>query len=365
MEPGAALPFAEVAVNAGQPARTAFTYAVPGALDPRPGQAVFVPFGPRVLQGIVLARRRPPQCRRTPPIEAIADPEPVLDEAHIALARWLSSEYLAPLWDCVAVSLPAGYGQRPVTMVSPVDIPPLLPIYPQDQKILRFIAGHGRVSVDVPREHVGPVSLSRLQRLQRDGHLTVVQGLARPGGRPKVERRVALTGEPRGEALRPGAVRERILRLLAETPDLPLSVLREAGATPRHLAELEATGTIHQYEARVERDPLAGFRFPAREPARLTAAQQAAVDGILPRGVTLLHGITGSGKTEVYLELVRRTLAAGRSAIVLVPEIALTPQAIRRYGECFAETLAVFHSVSVRASSTTSGTASSAAKRAW
>jgi primosomal protein N' (replication factor Y) len=347
-----ALPFAEVAVNSGQPSRMAFTYSVPAGLDPAAGQAVFVPFGPRILQGVVTARTATTPVEQVRPLAAIADPEPVLDETHIVIAKWLSETYLAPLWDCLAVCLPSGYGQRPVVMVSPVDIPPLLPIYPQDRKILQHIAGHGRVTFEALREAVGSVSLQRLQRLQRDGHLTVVQGLARPTGHVRVERRVALAVESNNAVARaetievrsPKSVGARVLRLLAANPDLPLTRLREAGALPGHLRSLEADGLVRQYEARVERDPLSGFRFPHRAPPALTALQADAVESIARGGTTLLHGITGSGKTEVYLELVGRALADGGSAIVLVPEIALTPQAIRRYGERFGDVMTVLHS---------------------
>jgi primosomal protein N' (replication factor Y) len=345
-------PFAEVAVNSGQPSRQAFTYGVPRGLDPHPGQAVFVPYGPRVLQGIVLAREAATGIDHPRPIAAIADPVPVLDRAHIELARWLSAYYLAPLWECVAVCLPHGYGQKAVTMVSPVEIPPLLPIYPQDQKILRFIEAHGRSSIEQLKEAVPGISLQRLQRLQRDGHLTVVQGLARPGGHARIEQRVRLlrpqadaSGEGERElTAKPNGIRGRILALLGRQPDVPLARLREAGATPAHLEKLAAEGWLERFEARVDRDPLAAFRFPAKAAAVLTPPQAAAVARAWEAPGTLIHGVTGSGKTEVYLELVRRTLDEGRGAILLVPEISLTPQAIRRYGERFGDTMAVFHS---------------------
>ena len=101
-------------------------------------------------------------------------------------------------------------------------------------------------------------------------------------------------------------------------------------------------GMIEEVEARVLRDPLAGADYPARPAPPLTVAQSEAVDGIFnqdDRGsaVTLLHGVTGSGKTEVYLAAVGRVLAAGRRAVVLVPEIALTAQTIERFAGRFPD----------------------------
>ena len=340
-------------MNAGQPTRRAFTYSVPTALERvKPGQAVFVPYGPRVLQGIVMERTATSEVEDVRPLTAIADDEIVLDETHIALARWMSREYLAPLWECVATCLPHGYGQKAVTMVSPVDIPPLLPVYPEDQKILAFLGRHGRVPLDTLRGSVPGATTVRLQRLQRDGHLTVVQGLARPTGHVKLQRRLKrlrdaaeLSAEAeRIESHRANAVAARVLRLLAAEADRTLTEVREEGATPQILGRLAEEGWLEQYEAQVTRDPLQDFTFERKPLPNLTAEQAAAAERMAPGGAYLLHGVTGAGKTEVYLTLVQRALERGQGAIVLVPEIALTPQAIRRYGERFGDMLAVFHS---------------------
>ncbi|WBL36239.1 DEAD/DEAH box helicase [Tepidiforma flava] len=136
----------------------------------------------------------------------------------------------------------------------------------------------------------------------------------------------------------------RLLARLSEAGDIPLSEARALGAAPAHLERLEGRGLIRRYERRVERDPAAAVRGGSSPPPVLTPEQAAAAETAWASRVTLLHGVTGAGKTEVYLDLVRRTLAEGRGAIVLVPEISLTPQAIRRFGERFGDELAVFHS---------------------
>jgi len=345
--------FVEVAVNSGQPTRQSFTYARPRDLVLRLGQAVFVPFGSRVLQGVVLGETEDAPTQDARAVEAVADPQPVLDGPHRALTSWLSEHYLAPIWDCVAASLPAGYGQRSVTLVSPVDVPLLLPSDPPDQKVLQYLAVHGQTAVETLREAVGRVPSARLARLQDGGHLTVAQGLARPTGRPRTERRVALgTGPPAAQAhaaalaeRTPRSVAARLLSRLAEKGDITLTEARALGAQRSHLEALATDGWLREYEARVERDPIAERPESAAPPPILTEAQLAAKEAISGSpGGYLLHGVTGSGKTEVYLELVREALDAGRSAIVLVPEISLTPQAIRRYGEQFPQELTVLHS---------------------
>ncbi|MCK6563507.1 MAG: primosomal protein N' [Dehalococcoidia bacterium] len=345
--------FAEVAVNAGHPARTAFTYAVPEGMEVAAGQAVFVPFGQQVLQGIVLALTCESDVPGLRPISAVADPTPALSSLQVALARWMSDYYLAPLWDCVALGLPPGYGQKPVTMVSPVEVPPLLPVDPKDHRLLAHIAAHGQVTLDALQAAVGGVTRARLRRLQEAGYLTVAQGLVRPSARARLQRRLKLARPAEDALARAGEMEEsaprsiaaRLLRLLAAEGDITLAAAREVGATSRHLRALEGEGLVSQYTVRIERHPLAGRVFPARQPPRLNAEQQQAVETIAGKaGTFLLHGVTGSGKTEVYLELVQRTLDASKGAIILVPEISLTPQAVRRYGERFGDTLAIIHS---------------------
>lgn len=343
----------DVAVNSGQPTRQAFTYRVPDDVCVRTGHAVFVPFGSRILQGIVLGAAGEAPEASVRDIQALADDRTFLDDAHTAIARWVSNEYLAPLWGCVATCLPAGFGQKPVTMVSPVDVPPLYPVNPVDRRILRHIAEHGRTALDVLREAVGTVTNARLQRLQEQGLLTVTQGLARPRTRARFERRLRLQ-RPTAEALAhaeelraksPRSVDGRVLALLAEKGEITLGEARDAGVTTRHAERLEAEGWIEEVAVQIERDPIAEYTFERKAAAVLSDDQAHAVETIWDQGgVHLLHGVTGSGKTEVYMELARRTLAAGRGAIVLVPEISLTPQAIRRYGEQFGDQIAVIHS---------------------
>ncbi|GIW13118.1 MAG: primosomal protein N' [Tepidiforma sp.] len=344
--------FAEVAVHTTQPARKPFTYAVPEGMAVAPGMAVFVPFGPRIVQGVVLRLAERSEVEAVRPISAVMDPEPLLDAARAELALWMADEYLAPLWECVACLLPAGFGQKPVTMVSPVEVPPLLPVYPRDRAILAYLAEHGRVTLDELRAAVGQVSMTTLKRLQEAGHLTVTQGLARPAGRPKFERRVALAVMPEearaaGEAMleeRPRSVEGRLLVRLGERGDIPLGEARELGAGPGHLERLTERGLVRVYARRVERDPAAAVRGGHRELPELSAEQRAAAEAAWRERVTLIHGVTGAGKTEVYLELAGRALRAGLGVMVLVPEISLTPQAIRRFGERFGDELAVFHS---------------------
>ncbi len=104
--------FAEVAVNAGVPLRQSFTYRVPEGLSVLPGQAVYVPFGRRTLQGVVMELTSETVVLDVREVEAVIDPQPLLSSAQRALSRWLSEYYLAPLFDCVSLFLPPGFKRR-------------------------------------------------------------------------------------------------------------------------------------------------------------------------------------------------------------------------------------------------------------
>ena len=141
-----------------------------------------------------------------------------------------------------------------------------------------------------------------------------------------------------------------VLDALADDIVTPLGRARDLGLTPALQRELVATGVIAVEQTTVIRDPLAGRTFVRKTPPPLTDDQGAAagaIEGALSAGRSetfLLHGVTGSGKTEVYLAALDRCVALGKRAIVLVPEISLTPQTVRRFGERFPEQVAVMHS---------------------
>src|ERR1700693_4457539 len=107
------MPYAEVAVNAAVPSRQTFTYRTPGGQDVQPGHAVYVPFGARTLQGIVMEVTDEPAFAEARDIEGLIEERPLVSPERLALARWLAGYYLAPLFDCVSLMLPAGVQRKP------------------------------------------------------------------------------------------------------------------------------------------------------------------------------------------------------------------------------------------------------------
>ncbi|MCI0832842.1 MAG: hypothetical protein J4N72_09390, partial [Chloroflexi bacterium] len=111
------MPYAEVAVNAAAPIRQTFTYRLPDELTVAVGQAVYVPFGARTLQGIVAEITAEPRYKDTRDIEAVIDARPLVTPERMSLAGWLSDYYRAPLFDCVSLMLPPGFKRRPQTLL--------------------------------------------------------------------------------------------------------------------------------------------------------------------------------------------------------------------------------------------------------
>ncbi len=364
--------YAEVAVNAGAPIRQTFTYRIPDNL-PASGQdlpldvghAVYVPFGSRRLQGVVLEMTETPAFPDARDIDAIIDPEPLLSPERAALARWLSDHYLAPLFDCVSLMLPPGFKRRPLTVLRPLvslDELPGLGLTERQRAALTYLVAQGQAEQDELRKALRLRSVSTVVGgLVLRGFIERRHELARPQVRPKVvphlrllvsaakarRRARTLRDEGGASALR----RAMVLEALADQGPLPLAELRPLGLTTAVLRDLQQQGLAVREDVTVVRDPLAGRAYPKRAAPTLTGEQDEAyrriakaLEGEGQPQTFLLHGVTGSGKTEVYLQALERTVALGKRAIVLVPEISLTPQTVRRFGERFPGQVAVMHS---------------------
>ncbi|HEX5142119.1 MAG TPA: primosomal protein N', partial [Dehalococcoidia bacterium] len=231
---------------------------------------------------------------------------------------------------------------------------------PRQRAVLDYLIGAGRVeSRDIDKNLDAKGIANALSQLVQRGLVARTYGLARPAVRPKSVRYVALLAPTSAAEAASAAYAERrnsrlskALRLLIDDgPVLPASELRlRAGVTLPLLRPLAEEGLIEVREEHVERDPLAGRSYPRREASPLTP-EQATAFSVVEEALTsgrharfLLHGVTGSGKTEVYLAALERTIALGKRAIVLVPEISLTPQTVRRFAERFPGRVAVLHS---------------------
>jgi primosomal protein N' (replication factor Y) (superfamily II helicase) len=338
----------------------AFHYHVPDTMRAQicVGQLVWVPFHGQHLQGIIIAIDDHSPVEKTLDIGQIVDLDPVLSPAHIALAQWISEYYLAPIQRVVQTMLPPGVTQGVDVRVEIVpDLCPEGATAAQEQLLEQL-------------RRRGALSLQQIARLtpERDWRAVasqlVTHGWASkravprsPGAKPKTEPviRLPIGADPTDAALR-GSQRQQALRYLLARGEarhewLPLKVAAtESGVGAEVFRILAQKGWVELSQRQVWRDPFEGQTFVPTTPPRMTPAQEEAwrviaADLEQPAGRPfLLRGVTGSGKTEIYLRATQRVLAQGRSVIILVPEIALTPQTIRRFGARFPTTLAVMHS---------------------
>lgn len=283
-----------VSVAVPVPLHQLFTYAVPDDQPVAPGCRVRVRFGPQKRIGMVVDGpfETPPagfDASKIRPVTAVLDPEPVVPADVMALSRWLASYYHAPPGEAY-----------------------LLPLPPQ--------MGGGRGAA--------------VKELKHREEL--------------VARFLRLPDAARGERI--GPKMDRALTWLSTVEEATADEVREATGCARPvLRRLEKGGYLELDTRRVARDPFADLGpIEASEPPPLTAAQTDAVAAVEEAFGTyqgfLLHGVTGSGKTEVYLQLISGVLERGQGALVLVPEIALTPQLVQRFRARLGDRIAVQHS---------------------
>jgi primosomal protein N' (replication factor Y) len=350
--------YAEVSVNSPAARRRAFSYAVPDGMGVCEGQAVLVPFGEKVLQGVVLELSPRPAVEDTREIIDIIEPRPLLSLHHLSLARWISDYYLSPLFDAVALMLPPGFERRAVTYLNAArpDIDSSS-LNNHQRKILDIIVRQGRVALKRLEKSLGKKKASAaVAAMVRQGLLARSYELGPVKVRPKKELYLSLTGDiSKASPLPPGQA--ALFRYLVEKKvSVPWSeARRQTGSSKSVATALVRRGLVAFQEIDVRREPFSYENIIPSHPLSLTPGQQAAfysiqdglneaVGGSAPPGVFLLHGVTGSGKTEIYLQALAEAVKLGKKGIVLVPEIALTPQTIERFAARFPGRVAVLHS---------------------
>ncbi|MBI2852040.1 MAG: primosomal protein N' [Chloroflexi bacterium] len=358
--------YAEVCVNSPIARRRTFSYSIPPSLKIEAGQAVWVPFGARVLQGVVLQLTDSPAVEETKGIAGIIDVHPVLSPRQVDLAYWLSDYYQAPLYDTVALMLPPGFDRQAQTFLSP-KIPDDFDssrLSPEEERTLKMVQGRDKTSLKALEKKLGKGKAQNLaNRLVRRGLLLKTHDLEPVRVKPKttlyVSMAVSLAKAREASAglrLKRARKQAAVLDFIAgqSKPMTLAEVRQQTGCTGMQINALVHEGLVAMQPVVVRHDPLAHHTTVPSFPLPLTPAQEAALKTLasgLPKSagkgasrVFLLHGVTGSGKTEIYLQALAEAVRRGEKGIVLVPEIALTPQTIERFASRFPGKVAVIHS---------------------
>ncbi|PZT54793.1 primosomal protein N' [Paenibacillus silvae] len=357
-----------------------FDYLVPDSMKEwiEVGSRVGVPFGHRTVQGFVvdLVPRTGEESFRLKPIQELLDIVPPLSKDLVELAEWMSERYASNRILSLQVMVPTalkGKAERYISLGDALDgrawdktsNEDVLFVWGEEssaekvqQDIIRFVQNRGQVPLQqLSRKYPNHAAL--IKKLLLSGVLLESQAIKDKLSK-KTMRSVNLAvdiaaAEEALDSFPAKAQRQKeILSFLLEMKDLlpmpmkeVLTTLQVSAATVKGL---EDKGLVVTEDVEVFRDPYQGRRFKPTEPLALTDEQQgvyASINGRLQEhrhGVFLLHGVTGSGKTEVYLQTIQQCINQERQAIVLVPEIALTPQMVERFKGRFGDQVAVMHS---------------------
>ncbi len=353
------------------PVDTLFTYLVPDELEHTiaPGSRVLVPFGGKTMSGIVVdfSKERPQQALKA--VLDILDPIPMFSKELLELCRWMSKYYIVPLGEVLRAAAPQGLSlesKRTVTLLAEIDddlIRSMHTLSRRKAEILRTLRRTPKQTTMQLKKKIGTKNIhAALADLASEGLIRIEEEIPGQAIRPKTQRCVTVDPDQRDSlqiqvtqltprSPKQAALLSALLTLSEMTPG-PLSVkelLLQTRASLSSLNGLIKLGGVNIVEREVMRSE---EYLPEEQTASITPNihQQQCLDQIsdaIRTGVYrafLLHGVTGSGKTQVYIEAIRAALAKEKTSIVLVPEISLTPQTVRRFKTHFGDDVAVMHS---------------------
>lgn len=349
------------------PLNAAFTYAVPEALgrEVRAGSRVLVQFGARhYYTGIVEStHHNPPQTGEAKEIAALLDAEPAVRHPQLRFWHWLADYYLCGIGDVMKAALPAGLKVESETRVeaaADADPTAVAALAGAEAELLGLLREKGKMSPGDIRKATGRNAEATIAGLVERGLAVVSENVKERYRSVKhfyVEHRLP-QGDPAATAqafklLSRSKAQERMFMTIVEMCRKSNAgvekgaLLERSGGTWATVKQLEAKGLVGISVRETGRFSFDGSQGEAALPV-LSQAQATALSEVRSEmgdhGVVLLHGVTSSGKTEIYMHLIDEALRLGRQALMLVPEIALTTQLTRRLQRVFGRRVVIYHS---------------------
>ncbi|PJY98712.1 MULTISPECIES: primosomal protein N' [Bacillus] len=331
-----------------------FDYKIPDHLKGmiKTGMRVIVPFGPRKIQGFVTAVKEASDLsgKSVKEVEDLLDLTPVLTEELMNLSSWLSDKTLSFKITALQAMLPAALKakyEKELKIAHGADLPPQVERLFSETKTLLYSDIPDHDMLKLIQKHVQKGSIDVTYKVAQKTNKKMVRHIQANASKEELSKQA--------EGLsRQAAKQQAILHFfIAEREGVKIpatDLCKKTDASSATIKTLIQKGLLKESYEEVYRDPYQDKMFKKTEPLPLTDEQSAAFEPIRQtldndeHKVFLLHGVTGSGKTEIYLQSIEKVLAKGNEAIVLVPEISLTPQMVNRFKGRFGSQVAVMHS---------------------
>lgn len=347
-----------------------FSYRVPSELSDEaiPGKRVIVPFGPqKVYSGLI---RRVYEVHPDPSslkeIQSILDNVPLVNDLQFRLWDWMTEYYMCSIGEVMNCGMPAALKLQSETIVQAADIDPAkIELTESELRLFEILQERKSMTIDEVGEILHRVNIHPFIKRAFEKGIIILSEEIHERYKPKKETFIRFAEMYKSEqALQqlfveleadPRKVKRLdslmiFLKLLYDQPERDFVkknvLLKFKGVSKSSIQTLINDGTLVEYEETVERLPV--YDRPVMEPVQLSDVQQEVLSDIRTsfekHDVTLLHGVTSSGKTELYIHLIEQTINAGKQVLYLLPEIALTTQIISRLRKYFGDRVGVYHS---------------------